>query len=447
MKKSVKNAINHSLCLLACLQLASCKVVSNKPINKKFDQFVRTLDTEEKTLESQQKQLLANNLKSSAKKIEKLINRAPKLRTWQDRKNGPGREQSIEKYNNSKDKIRTWMADVKNLTMGIHGITYKTGKNSFKMTEKGRLKNTPIQLAQNEMITLYSLTYLRNLSEGYINRSLQYMNKLSSKGLAKYAAEDEFKLEVMQQYMAYMGMIKIVDKDAKETLTKLKRMRDRGILPDNYNDNISQLLGSERNRSAKKVKAFNDFKDEALTKEQIEEFDKALTAFETTFNKKSLLFDPANPDHPLIHLFVIASNLSWGLINTMVGGAFVATAAVLAPVSRVVNKLIDTLFPRFMFRMYEIKFPTIRISESRMQIYADVCGLGIVSGKMSAGLFELDFCTSQGFATNHEAGHAKQSALLGPLYFPAAILSYILVGGHGGFIEEWADIWAVKQTW
>jgi len=448
MNRTLKKVVNTSIIVVACLQMASCKVVSNKSINRNFDGFISSLEENNKSLESENKIELANDLKATAKQIEKLINRAPKLNTWQERQHGPGRVRTVEAYNKSKDKIRTWMLDVKNLTMDIHQITYEAGKNSYQIDENGRMINSPIQMSQNEMISLYSLTYLRNLSEGYVTRSLGYINKLASKKMQKFSKEDkEFKLEVMEQYMAYMGMIQIIDKDAKKTLSKLKVMRERKILPQQYDENISELLQTAKKKNAKKMKAFKDFKNETLTKEQTEEFNKALVAFQTSFNKKSLLFDPANPDHPLIHLFVIASNLSWGLINTMIGGAFVATAAILAPVSKVVNGLINTLAPRFMFRMYEFEFPTIRIAENRMQIYADVCGLGIVSGKMSAGLFELDFCSSYGFASGHEGGHAKQSALLGPLYFPAAILSYVMVGGHGGFIEEWADIWEVQRTW
>lgn len=428
--------------------MVSCKVVSNRSINRNFDGFVESLENNQKSLDNDIKIQMAEELKTKANQIAKLINRAPRLETWRDREYGPGRERSVDVYNESKDKIRTWMLDVKNLTMDIHAITYEAGKNSYATSEDGRMLNSPVQMAQNEMITLYSLTYLRNLSEGYITRSLGYINKLASKKMQKFSAnDDEFKLEVMEQYMAYMGMMKIIDEDAKKTLTKLKRMRDNKILPIEYSENISTLLNEGKKKNKKKMDAFAKFKTETLTQEQVKEFDNALAQFEETFEKKSLLFDPANPDHPLLHLFVIASNLSWGLINTMVGVAFVATAAILTPVSRVVNGLINTLAPRFMFRMYEFEFPQIRVSQSKMQLYANVCGLGIVSGKMSAGLFELDFCSGYSFASGHEGGHAKQSALLGPLYFPAAILSYIMVGGHGGFIESWADIWAVDGRW
>ncbi|AYF45298.1 hypothetical protein BALOs_2300 [Halobacteriovorax sp. BALOs_7] len=448
----LKKAISTSLCILACLQMASCKVVTNKGINNHFEDFKATLQVAPKSSLNDGKLVMANDLQFKAERIAHLINKAPKLETWTDSKRTFGandrtrRVRTVEKYEESKAKIKKWMSDVKKLTMDIHAITYEAGKNSYKKNQFNRLENSPEQIAQNEVLALYSLTYLRNLSEGYAKRSINYIEKLSSKNMKRFSENDEeFKLEVLQQHMAYIGMMKIIDKDAEKTLKKLKAMRDHNILPEAISENINNLLNSGKQENSEKIQKFNEYKKEALTKEQQEEFDKALASFDSTFGKKSLLFDPANPDHPLMHLFVIASNLSWGLINTMIGGAFVATKVLLVPVSRGVNlflSFLETVTPYRYMRMINFDLPRLAISASKMQIYADVCGLGYIPSKMSAGLFELDFCTGHRFASGHEAGHAKQSALLGPFYFPAAILSYALVGGHGGFIEAWADIWA-----
>ncbi|MFG1499641.1 hypothetical protein ABMA70_05470 [Halobacteriovorax sp. XZX-3] len=452
MSPAIKKVANTTLCVLACLQMASCKVVTNKGINNHFNDFKLSLESSEKSNLSDSKLMMANELQIKSEQIAKLINSAPKLETWTDSKQTYGsndrkrRVRTVEKYNESKEKIRNWMKQVKDLTLDIHAITFDAGKDSYRKDENNRLINTPEQMAQNEVLALYSLTYMRNLSEGYSKRSIGYIEEISSDKMQRFTENDEaFKLEVLQQHMAYIGMMKIIDQDAKKTLTKLKAMRDANILSPELSENINNLLNTGKQENAEKLEKFSEYKKEALTQEQRAEFDKALMTYENVFGKKSLLFDPANPDHPLMHLFVVASNLSWGLINTMVGGAFVATKVLLVPVSRGVNLFINFLeavTPYRYARMIEFDLPRIRIAASKMQIYADVCGLGIVPGKMSAGLFELDFCSGYRFASGHEAGHAKQSALLGPLYFPAAILSYALVGGHGGFIEAWADIWS-----
>ncbi|EPZ52235.1 hypothetical protein M902_2255 [Bacteriovorax sp. BAL6_X] len=452
MSPAIKKVANTTLCVFACLQMASCKVVTNKGINSHFNNFKLSLESSEKSNLSESKLMMANELQLKSEQIAKLINSAPQFETWTDSERTYGsndrrrRVRTVEKYNESKEKIRNWMKQVKDLTLDIHAITFDAGKDSYRKDEMKRLINTPEQIAQNEVLALYSLTYMRNLSEGYTKRSIGYIEEISSDKMQRFTENDEaFKLEVLQQHMAYIGMMKIIDQDAKKTLTKLKAMRDANILSPELSENINNLLNTGKKENSEKLEKFKEYKQEALTQQQRAEFDKALTTYESVFGKKSLLFDPANPDHPLMHLFVIASNLSWGLINTMVGAAFIGTKVILAPVSRGVNLFINFLeavTPYSYMRMIEFDLPRIRIAASRMQIYADVCGLGIVPGKMSAGLFELDFCSGYRFASGHEAGHAKQSALLGPLYFPAAILSYALVGGHGGFIEAWADIWS-----
>lgn len=453
MSQAIKKVANTTLCVLACLQMASCKVVTNKGINNHFNDFKLSLETSGQSNLTQSKLKMANELQIKSERIAKLINSAPKLETWTNSKQTYGqndrtrRVRTLEKYNESKEKIRNWMKSVKDLSIDIHSITYDAGKDSYRKNEENRLVNTPEEMAQNEVLALYSLTYMRNLSEGYVKRSLGFIEKISADNMKRFTENDEeFKLEVLQQHMAYIGMIKIIDQDAKKTLIKLKAMRDANILSPELSENISSLLNTGKEENSEKIQKFSEYKKEVLTDEQRAQFDKALTSFDVNFEKKSLLFDPSSPDHPLIHLFVIASNLSWGLINTMVGGAFIATKMLLVPVSRGVNlfmNFLEVVTPyHFYMRMYEFDLPRIRIAASRMQIYADVCGLGIVPAKMSAGLFELDFCAGYNFASGHEAGHAKQSALLGPLYFPATILSYALVGGHGGFIEVWADIWS-----
>jgi hypothetical protein len=65
-----------------------------------------------------------------------------------------------------------------------------------------------------------------------------------------------------------------------------------------------------------------------------------------------------------------------------------------------------------------------------------------VAGKMSLGLFELDNGSGPSFATGHEGAHAVQSAILGPLYIPAVLVTYALSGFDQGFMEDWADAWA-----
>ena len=110
----------------------------------------------------------------------------------------------------------------------------------------------------------------------------------------------------------------------------------------------------------------------------------------------------------------------------VIGAGVVLTAAIISPFTR------------------HVDFPTIKVSASGQQIYVDVSGLTPVPGKMSLGIFELDNHSSYFFASGHEGGHAKQSALLGPLYLPVVVFSYIIQGHSASFMETWADNWAVR---
>ncbi len=223
-------------------------------------------------------------------------------------------------------------------------------------------------------------------------------------------------------------------------------MKTSGLLSETEIKSIDMLIGgNEKIFANKETKSLDEAIEEQFEGDEKEQLIKLKKDFEAAFKGKSLLYGPNNPDHPLVHLLVITSNLTWGLVNSLVGLGFIAAGLILAPATRIINTISRMLTG---YRIvYNVHWPAIKVAQNRMQLYVDSCGLGYIRSKMSMGLFELDFCTNHRFASMHEGGHAKQSALLGPLYLPAAILSYALVLGHGGFIEHWADVWAVRRTW
>ena len=67
----------------------------------------------------------------------------------------------------------------------------------------------------------------------------------------------------------------------------------------------------------------------------------------------------------------------------MEGLGFVITAAMMAPVTHVAGAGVRALGDEPLFM--EMRLPKLRIADSGMQIYADVCGLGFTPSKMSAG--------------------------------------------------------------
>lgn len=129
---------------------------------------------------------------------------------------------------------------------------------------------------------------------------------------------------------------------------------------------------------------------------------------------------PAKPSHygsnAGISLLTWLGNLTWGLVNTAIG---FLTA---------IGYTIGHLFSHG-------RFPEIRFNGTQINVGPEEIG----GHCWSLGAFHIGTPAH----ADHEAGHAKQSALLGPLYLPAVFLSYAGAGfQHGGYIETWADNWA-----
>ena len=297
------------------------------------------------------------------------------------------------------------------------------------------------QVAEHETLVVMNLLVLRDLSQVAARRILMLMTKFDKPYFDEIPENTVMKQRLLADYTAALAITAVSANDLRQTLSQLNEMRTAGLVGESLENALNKVVGQYGGAEKAKRAEVGQFLDESLTGKAQDSMSKAMRDYHQALQGKSFLFDPAQADHPLIHILVIVSNLSWGLVNTLVGLGFVITAAIVAPITMVAGATVRAFGYEPLF--YEMRMPKLAIAESNMQIYADVCGLGIVPGKMSAGLFELDFCAGQSFASDHEAGHAKQSAILGPLYFPAAILSYILNMGHGGYIEDWADAWAV----
>lgn len=281
---------------------------------------------------------------------------------------------------------------------------------------------------------------MRAAAQAAARKILYLMTKFDKPYFDELPENEIMKQRLLADYTSALAIAAVSANDLRSTLKSLSELRAEGVIAKDLEANITKLVATRGMKEHEERSHVNQFMQESTTEKAQNAFAEATQKYHESLKGKSFLFDPALPDHPLVHVLVIVGNLSWGLVNTLVGLGFVITAAIVAPITQVAGATVRAFGyePLFM----EMRMPRLRIAESNMQIYADVCGLGFIPSKMSAGLFELDFCTGYSFASDHEAGHAKQSALLGPLYFPAAILSYILNMGHGGFIEDWADEWA-----
>ncbi len=420
--KIFSKAINSLLIATISFQLIGCKIVKSNDIDNSLEDYNELISGD---LELAQQVAVNQKILEQSEKLNDAANDAPSVKFSSRSSNSQARRNDKEVYRQSTyDKetkeIVSWIEEIRAELDGMVQIIKDLGRQNYENVDGVPVLSLK-QIHANEMSIYYALTYLRNALVGVSTKTTSYLSKLDNSNLDKFETIDENRRIVLEEFLGTVGLVKIIENDIIRTLNKLKQIQTTSTESLVGNEMVSELMNSiqekERDRVSRVQNALNDHataEERGAIQEQVAKYDSEMA-------EKSILFNPNQPDHPLVHLLVIASNLSWGLINTLVGLGFVIVRVLLTPILGV---------------------PDIRISASRMQIYADVCGLGVPYSKMSAGLFELDYCTNYHFASDHEAGHAKQSALLGPLYFPAAILSYILVLGHGGFIEHWADAWS-----
>jgi len=117
---------------------------------------------------------------------------------------------------------------------------------------------------------------------------------------------------------------------------------------------------------------------------------------------------------------VIFSNLTWGLPNTLIGTIFVVVDAAAAPFTD------------------KAELNDIEFADSGLQISARVI-IGTDCVEMSLGIWKLYNCEPNPKIDFHEAGHAKQSAILGPFYLLFIGSSYVIEGRKKSFMEKWAN--------
>ena len=119
--------------------------------------------------------------------------------------------------------------------------------------------------------------------------------------------------------------------------------------------------------------------------------------------------------------------------NTMVGAVQSSLSLLHIPYSFIDITAIGDSMGKRMLKMDTYNSPNSEIVQFVVKgnpINASAYSLGI--GQVTPEGYE--------FMQDHESGHSVASAVLGPLYIPVVIVSYSGNGGHGGFVEDWADM-------
>jgi len=294
----------------------------------------------------------------------------------------------------------------------------------FESSRVATFSADPSVAANLQAVTYFALEFQRE----YHRKAAE----LVSPFLAYTAAADVRDIESVknlnkiatQAYFRHFGAQMVTKADKKKVLAKLRDAKTAGQLPDFTEQSVNQ---SQQALAQQAKKGTEDLQtalshmspaDQAKLKGQMEDIVKE-------FGTVSFLYSPEKNFNTAVNILIVIGNLTWGLINTLIGAGIIVWDVALAIVG-------------------VAQFPQFAVAANGHMIYVNVTGanpLGI-GGKLSMGLFELDNGAGYEWMSGHEGVHGLQSALLGPFYLPTVLFSYVISGFDQGFMEEWADAWA-----
>lgn len=412
--KLVKNATLWITMACFSLNTIGCKVTQN-PVNDSMEKVSTALEGQykiEPTKENHDRWQISLRVNEIGKNATKALWNIPSL----DGKLTQDVQGAAAFVKNNKQALMNYLNKVEAATIRGHQIVYSISKGAL-------LSKDSIASAKD-----YTLVYFGLLNLAYVYQTL--VKNLSVIAIASASQNFdgskeilEFRRELLKRYFSYVGLQTIIHKDVDRVLVQLKKYKDIGVLLRPLDEAISENLTMIASQSGDERNSLKNVLGEASA-EGRQQFKAEMNKFLKTFDKVSLLYNPAQKASALFNVISWIGNLTIGLVNTLIGAGVVVLTAIISPLSRTVD------------------FPTLKISASGSQIYADVSGMGLMHGKMSLGLFELDNYAGYTAASEHEGAHAIQSVIFGPLYLPVVIASYMISGFDRGFMEDWAERWA-----
>ncbi len=311
--------------------------------------------------------------------------------------------------------LSAWNKEIEKYGTSLRQRIFETSKASFN-------QKNPDEAIRDQVTAFYGLLYYSKGNKAVINALTPFMLALGSDKFKDSKVVQDFKKEVTEVTFAQVGLSVILKQDLQKVAQALSALKQQTKL----DPALSNLVGKTAKEFVKEV-AENNRGVKKLEKQLNEKNRAAMVAMKAEVNKvfgnKTLLYTPGANSNGLVNLFTWVGNLTWGLVNTLIGLGVVIATMVVSP-----------------FTPY-VDFPTFALAQNGKQIYVDVTGMSPVAGKMSLGLFELDNAAGPGFASGHEGAHAVQSAILGPFYLPAVLLTYAISGFDQGFMEDWAWEW------
>jgi hypothetical protein len=357
---------------------------------------------------------LANNVKESHKKSFAKLEYSEKL---------------VGVFNNENTKeAQIWMRDNEQVISTVLTRINVGIENDISEINKLSKDAYLEQIKENSLwkytLVYFRLQYLRN----DIRKSIETLSPLTfiihSTALAEDTESLELRKKLEEKLLTMVGIGIVIDQDYNQVRSIIKNFKEDNTLPESLRLILSktdQDVNKEMNAQAKKLRVTKGDCAVDSTDEKCQQILDAREAIKAQYEKISFLYSPGQKYFLITKVLSFVGNLTWGLANTLIGAGVVLAAIAASP-----------------FTPY-VDFPSFHLSASGMQIYVNVTGMSPIPGKMSLGLFELDNASGFGFASYHEGGHAIQSAVLGPFYLPAVLITYVASGFDQGLMENLAD--------
>jgi hypothetical protein len=340
-----------------------------------------------------------------------------------------GKTHLVGKFDNSDpEKAKKWMRDnAKTLDNAIDKISIGIGKDISeinKLSKNAYLVEDKSIALWSYVMTYFKIQYLRN----DLRKSVEILSPLSlvihSTALTEDTESLALRKKMEEKMLTMLGIGIVIDQDYNQIRSIILNYKENNLLPEALREILSATdkdIINDMKIHSKDLKVSSGDCVTSSSDEKCSKIRESREQIKAQYAQITFLFTPGQKYFLITKLLSYIGNLTWGLANTVIGAGVVVTTMLVSP-----------------FTPY-VDFPTFHLSESGMQIYVDVTGMSPIRGKMSLGLFELDNGSGFGFASEHEGGHAIQSAILGPLYLPAVLITYALSGFDNGLMENLAD--------
>lgn len=392
----------------------ACNFNKNKDIDNGLSSLVKVLNASNLA----QKEELKDATKALAKSQEVTFTKIEKDERLQGTFDNSNTIKAVNWIKSNEKVINKVMARMK---VGIEKEI--TDINSF--SKDAYLEKDNEARSYKYALVYYRLQYFKNNLSTVIENLSPLSMIIHSNALAEDQATLEFRKNLEKELLKMVGIGLVINQDIGKIKNTIKVINEANLLPEALKNNLVKTeneLQNNKKEMAKKYKLNkSNCSGEKASAGDCNKMESDREALMGEFKNVTFLYTPGSKYFLLTKILAFIGNLTWGLANTLIGAGIVLATMAVSP-----------------FTPY-VDFPTFALSSSGMQIYVDVTGMGPLPGKLSMGLFELDNGLGYSYASEHEGGHAIQSAILGPLYLPTVLITYLISGFDQGLMEDLAD--------